>query len=160
MPDKPPNHGTYQIWYKGETHAANVESVAVHKVYEMTRRRPELWKNRPGVEVLVDHPRTTRNGDVIVDPTCGAWEVKKDCFQVVEPPAPVRERMERENITPQYLQLLQDWTAHMLEVTGKDDVSIAQPNPSPAGDDYARVLDDTARRAQFQKPGPDRGIDR
>jgi hypothetical protein len=84
--------------------------------------------------------------------------VKKDCFQVVDPPAPVRERMERDNITPQHLQLLKDWTTHMLEVTGKDDVTIAEPNPSAAGSDYARTLDATARRAQPRDP--DRGIDR
>ena len=107
---KPPNHGTYQIWYQGKTHAVSVESVATHKVYQMTRKRPELWKNKPGVQLHIDHPRTTRNGDVIVDPTCGAWKVERDGFLAVEPPAPVKERMEREGIVPQYIQLLKEWT--------------------------------------------------
>ena len=92
---KPPNHGTYQIWYHGKTHAVSVESVATHKVYQMTRKRPEFWKNKPGVQLHIDHPRTTRNGDVIVDPTCGAWKVERDGFLAVEPPAPVRRRIER-----------------------------------------------------------------
>jgi hypothetical protein len=130
MSAKPPNHGTYQIWHKGRTHAADVESVAVHKVYELTRRRPELWKHKPGVTLHTDHPRTTRNGDVIVDPTCGAWKVERDGFLAVAPPAPVKERMEREGIVPQHLQLLKEWTTHMLDVAGKDDVSIA-PAPGP-----------------------------
>jgi hypothetical protein len=159
---KPLNHGTYQIWYKGATHAADVESVGVLEVYRMTSKRPGLWKNNPDVTLHIDHPRTTRNGDVIVDPTRGAWEVKRDFFEAVEPPAPVRDRMERDDIMPKYLQRLKQWTTHMLEAIGKDDVSIApatsagraHPQPSAAAPD-------PAHRAQFQQPrDPDRGQER
>jgi hypothetical protein len=116
MSDKPPNHGTYEIWHDGRTHAADVESVEVYHVWQLTRRRPELWQHGPGVTLHTDSPRATRTGDVIVDPTCGAWKVEEDGFLAVEPPGPVKERMEREGITPQHMQLLQDWLADMLHV--------------------------------------------
>jgi hypothetical protein len=112
--NKPPNHGTYQVWHEGKTHALDVESVGVREVWRLTKRPPDRWKDRPDVKVFTDTALRTRLGDVIVDPTCGAWEVQKDCFQVVEPPAPVRERMERDGIVPEYMQLLRGWTEDAL----------------------------------------------
>jgi hypothetical protein len=151
---KPLHHGTYQVWYDGTAHAANVESVGVREVYDMTSKRPALWKNTPSVQVLADHPRKVRNGDVIVDPTCGAWKVEPDCFLAVDPPPAVRERMERENITPQYLQLLKNWTADMLKVTGKDDVCIAVAEPS-AKVPAARWPSEIAKANRHKQSGQD-----
>jgi hypothetical protein len=90
----------------------------------LTRRTPEKWKNDPAVTQRVAECRSTRLGDVIVDPTCGAWEVQRDGFLAVEPPAPVRGRMEREGITPQYITLLRDWTKSMLQAIDEAERSL------------------------------------
>jgi hypothetical protein len=112
---KPPNHGTYQVWHEEKVHAVNVESVSVRDVDELTKQPLEQWKDRPNVAVLIDNPRSTKLGDVIVDPTCGAWELQEDCYLVVKPPAIVAERMAREGIVPEYAQLLQAWANDALE---------------------------------------------
>jgi hypothetical protein len=117
---KPQNHGTYQVWQEGKIHAVNVESTNVRDVAELTKQPPERWKDRPDVAVLVDNPRSTELGDVIVDPTCGAWEVRDDGYFVVEPPAIVAERMAREGIVPEYVQVLKEWTKDALEYPGSD----------------------------------------
>jgi hypothetical protein len=110
---KPPNHGTYQVWHGGAVHALDVESVDVRDVDRLTKKPPEKWKDHPAVTLRIENPRATREGDVIVDPTCGAWEVQRHAYVVVEPPAPIKERIEREGITPLYLSLLQGWLRHL-----------------------------------------------
>lgn len=79
---KPPNHGTYQVWREG-SRVFDVESVAVHEVEELMAR--------PGWERSAtfhgEDRRPLQLGDVVVDPTCGAWEIQADGYLVVEPPA-------------------------------------------------------------------------
>jgi hypothetical protein len=120
---KPPNHGTYQVWHAGKVHAADVESTNVRDVHRLTRRPPERWLNHPAVTVHVENPRSTKLGDVIVDPTCGAWEVQKDGYLAVEPPAPVKERMEREGIVPQHISLLREWLEGMKKALAEHEAN-------------------------------------
>lgn len=109
-----PTRKTFQVWHEGKSHAVDVESVGVREVWTLTRKSPERWKDDPGVKIHAESPRPTKVGDVIVDPTCGAWEVQKDRFLAVEPPEPVAERMAREGIVPQHIRLLHEWTESML----------------------------------------------
>jgi hypothetical protein len=139
MSRKPPNHGTYQIWHGGKVHAVDVESVNEFEVDRLTRRPPAKWKDNPAVKLHIDNPRSTRLGDVIVDPTCGAWEVQKDGYLAVQPPAPVAERMEREGIVPQHIQLLKEWTEDMLAAIEAQERTVADQKPS-----------DRAKYAQWQ----------
>jgi hypothetical protein len=128
---KPRNHGTYEVWHHGNIHALDVESVAVHKVDELTKRPRRHWMDHPAVTERIAEPRPTRLGDVIVDPTCGAWEVQQDGYLAVAPPARVAERMAREGIVPQHIELLQAWSQDMLESLGE----------------YDRILRETSERA-------------
>jgi hypothetical protein len=137
MSDKPPNHGVYQVWHEGKTLAVSVESTNVRDVERLTRKPPNQWKSHPAVTVHTENPRCTKLGDVIVDPTCGAWEVQADRYLAVTPPGPVAERMAREGIVPLHIRLLQSWTKDMLETTQAQDRTIAVEKPyEPA--DYAR----------------------
>lgn len=126
-PAKPPNHGTYQVWHTGKVHAVDVEGTNVRDVERLTRRPPEKWLNHPAVTVHVENPRSTKLNDVIVDPTCGAWEVQKDCYLAVEPPATVKERMEREGIVPQYLSLLREWLSDVKEALAGQEANGKEP---------------------------------
>jgi hypothetical protein len=121
---KPPNHGTYQVWHEGKVHAVNIESTNVRAVDELTKQPSEHWNDRPDVAVLVDNPRSTELGDVIVDPTCGAWEVREDGYYIVNPPATIAERIAREGIEPEQMQLLQAWIKDVLEA---DDSHLYEP---------------------------------
>ncbi len=103
---KPRNHGTYQVWRDGN-HAFDVESVAVHKAEELTARPG--WEDDPSVTFHGDDRRPIQLGDVVVDPTCGAWEIQEDGYQAVKPPPEVAERMGREGIVPQHVELLGRW---------------------------------------------------
>jgi hypothetical protein len=109
-----PTLKTFQVWHEGKSHAVDVESVGVREVWTLTRQSPERWKDDPTVTIHADSLRRTKVGDVIVDPTCGAWEVQKDRFLAVAPPAAVAERMAREGIVPQHIRLLHEWTESML----------------------------------------------
>jgi hypothetical protein len=79
----------------------------------MTMKRPERWKANPAIKVYGDGTRSTTVGDVIVDPTCGAWLVEWDGYTSVTPPGPVRERMEKEGIVPGHFKALGDWLEDM-----------------------------------------------
>ncbi|MBX6312456.1 MAG: hypothetical protein IRY99_05980 [Isosphaeraceae bacterium] len=134
MSRKPPNHGTYEIWYEGRTLAVDVQSTGVREVERMTRRPPGRWRDHPAVKVHVENPRGTRLGDVIVDPTCGAWEVREDCYLAVDPPEPVAERMRREGIAPQHIRLLKEWTGHMQESLTGEEITVAVQEPCDPGE--------------------------
>jgi hypothetical protein len=157
MGRKPPNHGTYEIWYGGRTHAVDVQSVGVREVERMTRQPPGRWKDRPGVKVHVDNPRGTRPGDVIVDPTCGAWEVQRDCYMAVDPPGPVAERIRREGIVPEYVQLLKGWLGHMRESLTGEEITVAVQEPGEAATDA--ILEKRMRRLRTGAD-PERAKDR
>jgi hypothetical protein len=143
---KPPNHGTYQVWREGKIHSLDVESVSVHDVVELTEQPVAWWVSNPAVTVITDAQRPTKLGDVIVDPTCGAWEVQEDGYLAVDPPAPVAESMEREGIVPQHIQLLQE--------SIKDERSVLD------GQSYDRQLDESARQGGLRQQDPEKGRDR
>jgi hypothetical protein len=145
---KPRNHGTYQVWRDGKTHSLDVESVGVREVVELTDQPVSRWIDNPAVTALTDAQRPTRIGDVIVDPTCGAWEIKEDCYQVVEPPPPVAERMQREGIVPQHIELLRGWLDAMHDALSIEPDDPLTPEETKAiaaeirADEYAaRVRD-------------------
>ena len=136
MSRRPPNHGTYQIWYAGKSLAVEVQGTNVGDVDRLTSKSPARWRDRPDVKILVEDPRSTRPGDVIVDPTCGAWKVESDRYLVVDPPGPVADRMRREGIVPEHLQLLEGWLGHMRGQLSGEEGAIPPPTaarpPSPS----------------------------
>jgi hypothetical protein len=134
MNRKPANHGAYEVWYEGKTLAVEVQSTNVRDVDRLTRKPPARWKDHPAVKVHVENPRSTKLGDVVVDPTCGAWEVREDGYLAVPPPEPVAERMRREGIVPQHIQLLKGWTDHMLESLTGEEITIAVQEPCDPGE--------------------------
>ena len=137
QPGKPPNHGNYQVW-REDVRVFDVESVAVHKIEELTQRSG--WENDPSVTFHGDDRRPLRLGDVVVDPTCGAWEIQEDGYLAVKPPAPVRERMEREGIVPEHIQLLREWTGSMLEAAGDaEKAGTAKPEHFWTPEDYSEA---------------------
>lgn len=129
MGRKPPNHGTYEIWYEGKTLAVAVQGTNVRDVERLTSRPPARWRDHPAVKLHVEAPRRTKLGDVIVDPTCGAWEVQEDCYMAVDPPEPVAERMRREGIVPQHIQLLRGWIGHVREALTGEEITFATEQP-------------------------------
>ena len=71
--------------------------------------------NHPAVKTHVSNPRSSCIGDVIVDPTYGAWEIQNDGYQMVDPPGPVQQRMEREGIVPGHVRALEAWLKESRE---------------------------------------------
>lgn len=156
MSRKPPNHGTYQIWYAGESLAVEVQGTNVRDVERLTSEPPALWRDHPDVKSHVEHPRSTRPGDVVVDPTCGAWEVQEDRYLAVPPPGPVGDRMRREGIVPDHLRLLKEWLGHMREQLSGQEGAMPPPTAArpPSPSEIARRRDPDG---QHKEGGPDRG---
>src|SRR5262249_1742442 len=111
---KPRNHGTYTIWYDGQTHAASVESVDVRDVWRLTRRSPEAWRNQPGVTIHTHELRATKVGDLIVDPGLDAWRVDEDVFEFTTPPQPVAASMARHGMESPTLGDIRRWARDYL----------------------------------------------
>jgi hypothetical protein len=118
---KPPNHGTYQIWHEGKTHAVDVESTNVRDVWRMTKAPPEGWRENPAVTIHGNDPRRTRLGDVIVDPEFGAWEVQEDAFAYVSPPAPIADHMMKNGLKPALPERVGEWASGWLDAIDAHD---------------------------------------
>lgn len=163
MSRRPPNHGTYQIWHEGKTLAVEVQGTNVRDVERLTSNPPARWSNHPDVQTHVEHPRSTKLGDVIVDPTCGAWEVQEDRYLAVPPPEPVADRMRREGIVPEHLRLLKEWLGHMQEQLSGEEGAIPPPTAArpPSPSEIARRRGpDGQRKEDGQERGPANGRER
>ena len=125
--------GTWQLWHKeGNTfrHAANIENTN----YVGAAVKPSFPEGHPmqeGVKWLGDNHRPPDFGDKFIDPTGKPLELYKGEYGIMA----LRE------------------TEHPSPTQPAE----RQPSAAPASD-YARTLDDTARRAQPR--GQDRGIHR
>jgi hypothetical protein len=102
--------GTYQIWYRGKTHAVNVEATGVRQAWRTTKVPPERWKHTSNVMIYAHNPRATMPGDVIVSPEWDAWEVEKDGFTLTVPPGPLAAYMARHGIESPMLKRVAQWT--------------------------------------------------
>lgn len=164
MSRTPPNHGTYQTWYEGKSLAVEVQGTNVRDVEQMTSKPPAHWSNHPDVKTHVENPRSTKLGDVIVDPTCGAWEVQEDRFLAVPPPGPVGDRMRREGIVPEHLQPLREWLGQGFEAAGasqrprspSDIAREGRPDDRERAGPETRTPSAIARERGTGKSGPER----
>jgi hypothetical protein len=105
--------GTYEVWHDidaphstiaamidGElprfpevfAHVASVHAESLQQAVELTNHKMDLnepaskwvsWQKNPGVEALVEIPRSTMLGDVIVDPRGHAHRVERAGFKEI-----------------------------------------------------------------------------
>src|SRR4051794_39627028 len=93
-----PHNDAYQIWYGGVIHAVDVKAAGILRVWRLTRRMPERWRNQPAVKTYTRRLYAVRVGDVIVDPDLKAWQVHEDRFEYILPPAPIAKHLARHAI--------------------------------------------------------------
>jgi hypothetical protein len=175
MSGETPNRASYQIWHAndreavhqsrmerapyvhGYTHVADVEARHLQQAAEATVRTIDRdWWLNPEVRAAVVGSRDTAAGDVIVDPQGRAYRFEGyQSFREVE--AAILDAGVGGGIALDK----PDAAVAKVEMAGTSPTlpsSITDRERQPSAGDYARTLDDTARRVQQRKP--DRGIDR
>ena len=167
MTDETPNRASYQVWHAndleavhqsrmeaapyvhGYTHVADVEARDLQHAAEVTVRTIDRdWWINPEVKARVVGSRDTAAGDVIVDPQGRAYRFEGyRSFREVE--AAILDAGVGGGLALDKL----DAVVAKAEMAGTSPtlpslIADREQQPSPAGSDYARTLDDTARRAQ------------
>jgi hypothetical protein len=74
----------------GYSHVANVQAKSLDQVFELTNHLDTPWQRNPGVQALVETPRSTYTGDVIIDPQGQPYCVVSACefHKTTSPAAP------------------------------------------------------------------------